>query len=137
MISITASSLDTVGTLQLGGDFSSTSNYGASREDLSNETAAPTPAAVSADVVHEDDALAALSMNVIIILCLLAAYYVKHFRYYHIPESSISLMVGVVVGGIVRLTTDNTQLWEFVRCLLSFVHFVLFYVVYLSSHQCL
>jgi Na+/glutamate symporter len=79
-----------------------------------NTTATPTTATVSADVVHEDDAVTALSMNVILILCLLAAYYVKHFRYYHLPESSVSLMVGVIVGGIVRLSTDNLQLWEFV-----------------------
>jgi Na+/glutamate symporter len=86
-----------------------------SGDNLSDEiTPAPTPMTVSAEIVHEDDALAALCMNVIIILCLLAAYYVKHFRYHHIPESTISLMVGVVVGGIVRLTTDNMQLWEFV-----------------------
>jgi hypothetical protein len=89
----------------------------------SNVTISPTlaPTIISAEVVHEYDAVAALSMNVILILCLLAAYYVKHFRYYHLPESSISLMVGVVVGGIVRIvyatTPDHLQLWEFVRTL--------------------
>lgn len=86
-----------------------------------NTTQSPTfaPTVVSAEVVHEYDALAALSMNVILIICLLAAYYVKHFRLYHLPESSISLMVGVIVGGIVRIvyatTPDHLQLWEFVR----------------------
>jgi hypothetical protein len=87
----------------------------------SNSTVPPTfaPTVIPADVVHEYDALAALSMNVILIICLLAAYYVKHFRLYHLPESSISLMVGVIVGGIVRIvyatTPDHLQLWEFVR----------------------
>lgn len=87
----------------------------------SSNTISPTfaPTVISADVVHEYDALAALSMNVILIICLLAAYYVKHFRLYHLPESSISLMVGVIVGGIVRIvyatTPDHLQLWEFVR----------------------
>jgi Na+/glutamate symporter len=85
-----------------------------------SNTTSPTfaPVIVSAEEVHEYDALAALSMNVILILCLLAAYYVKQFRLYHLPESSISLMVGVIVGGIVRLvyarTPDHLQLWEFV-----------------------
>jgi hypothetical protein len=81
-------------------------------------TALPTSSPLSAEIVHEYDALAALSMNVILIACLLAAYYVKHFRYYHIPESSISLLVGIIVGAIVRLlatTPDHLQLWEFVR----------------------
>lgn len=106
MISLTAVSCKASGALD--SEFSSLS---------SGSTLAPTPMTVSAEIVHEDDALAALCMNVIIILCLLAAYYVKHFRYHHIPESTISLMVGVVVGGIVRLTTDNMQLWEFVSYL--------------------
>lgn len=103
-------------------EFGNTSS-GFAREIVADDvTPAPTPPIVSAELVHEDDALAALCMNVIIILCLLAAYYVKHFRYHHIPESTISLMVGVVVGGIVRLTTDNMQLWEFVSDLyLSFL----------------
>ena len=64
-------------------------------------------------------------MNVILIICLLAAYYVKHFRLYHLPESSISLMVGVIVGGIVRIvyatTPDHLQLWEFVRIYFLFL----------------
>jgi Na+/glutamate symporter len=119
MGSISFMAVSIVAAESVDGQISSTES-GTTMENLSEEfTPAPTPLAVSADVVHEDDALAALAMNVIIILCLLAAYYVKHFRYHHIPESTISLMVGVVVGGIVRLTTDNMQLWEFVSDLYS------------------
>jgi Na+/glutamate symporter len=85
-------------------------------ETLQPATIAPTPTILSADIVHEYDALTALSMNVIIIICLLAAYYVKQFRLYHLPESSISLIVGIIVGGIVRLLLPDhfLQLWEFV-----------------------
>jgi solute carrier family 9 (sodium/hydrogen exchanger), member 8 len=91
----------------------------APRTVVVSETTTPTftPTVVSAELVHEYDALAALSMNVILIICLLAAYYVKQYRLYHLPESSISLTVGVIVGGIVRIvyatTPDHIQLWEF------------------------
>ena len=67
-----------------------------------------------ADKEHAYDAVTTLLLNVTLIICLLAAYYVKRFRLYHLPESALSLMVGVVVGGVARLTTDNLQLFEFV-----------------------
>lgn len=73
-----------------------------------------TTALVQADKEHAYDAVTTLLLNVTLIICLLAAYYVKRFRLYHLPESALSLMVGVVVGGVARLTTDNLQLFEFV-----------------------
>ena len=63
---------------------------------------------------HSHDAWTTLWLNVTIVGCLLLAYCVKKFRIYALPESAGALLVGVVVGGIARLTTDQTQLFEFV-----------------------
>jgi len=63
---------------------------------------------------HEFDARTAFLINVTLIGCLLLAYYVKRFRIYSLPESAGALLVGVVVGGIARLCTDNLVLFEFV-----------------------
>jgi Na+/glutamate symporter len=82
-----------------------------------NATTTPASALAQADKEHAYDAVTTLLLNVTLIACLLAAYYVKRFQLYHLPESALSLMVGVVVGGIARLTTDNLQLFEFVSSL--------------------
>lgn len=90
------------------------------------DTGTPTPAptilnitesikeAEKAEEEHEFDAISALALNLVIIGCLLLAYFVKRFRIYSLPESAGALVVGIVIGGIVRLTTDNLALFEFV-----------------------
>ena len=67
-----------------------------------------------AETEHSSDAYTALLLNVTLIACLLAAYYVKRFRIYYLPESALALLTGVVVGGGARLFTENLQLFEFV-----------------------
>ena len=67
-----------------------------------------------AEEEHEFDAISALFLNVVIIGCLLLAYFVKKFRIYYLPESAGALLVGIVVGGVLRLTTEKLQLFEFV-----------------------
>ncbi|CAB9529691.1 Sodium/hydrogen exchanger [Seminavis robusta] len=62
---------------------------------------------------HETDAITVLLMNVVIIGCLLLAYYVKQHRIYYLPESAGALMLGMVIGGVARLSTDNLKLFEF------------------------
>lgn len=66
-----------------------------------------------AEEEHEHDAITTLYLNITLIGCLLLAYYVKKFRIYYLPESAGALLVGVVVGGIARLSTDRLQLFEF------------------------
>ena len=66
-----------------------------------------------AEEEHTYDAVSTLSLNIILILCLLLAYTVKKFRIYSLPESAGSLLVGVVVGGVARLSTHRLQLFEF------------------------
>lgn len=67
-----------------------------------------------AEEEHEFDAISALALNLVIIGCLLLAYFVRKFRIYSLPESAGALVVGMVIGGIVRLTTDDLALFEFV-----------------------
>lgn len=67
-----------------------------------------------AEEEHNMDAITTLLLIFTLIACLLAAYYVKRRRIYYLPESAISLLVGVFVGGVARLSTDNLQLFEFV-----------------------
>lgn len=68
-----------------------------------------------AEEEHEFDARSALGLNLVIIGCLLLAYFVKKFKIYALPESAAALMVGVIIGGIVRLSTEDLTLFEFVR----------------------
>ena len=63
---------------------------------------------------HVYDAVTSLLLNVTIIGCLVFAYYVKKFRIYYLPESAGSLIVGMMLGGIARISTDNLVLFEFV-----------------------
>jgi Na+/glutamate symporter len=67
-----------------------------------------------AEEEHEFDAISSLVLNVTIIFCLLLAYFVKKYRFYYLPESAGALLVGIIIGGIATLTTDNLQLFEFV-----------------------
>jgi len=67
-----------------------------------------------AEEEHTDDAYTVVLMNVTLIACLLAAYYVRRFRIYYLPESALALLTGVVVGGFARLVKKDLQLFEFV-----------------------
>jgi uncharacterized ion transporter superfamily protein YfcC len=69
-----------------------------------------------AEETHEFDAISALALNLVIIGCLLLTYAVKKFRIYSLPESAGALLMGMVIGGIVRLTTDDMTLFVFVSC---------------------
>lgn len=69
---------------------------------------------VQEEEAHEYDSLASLLLNITIIGCLIMAYYVKKFKIYFLPESAGALIVGMFLGGIARLSTDNLVLFEFV-----------------------
>lgn len=62
---------------------------------------------------HETDAITVLLMNVTIIGSLLLGYYVKQHRIYFLPESAGALILGMLIGGVARLATDNLKLFEF------------------------
>lgn len=73
-----------------------------------------------AEEEHEYDAVTTLFLNLCLICCLMLSYYVKKFRIYSFPESTGALLVGVVIGGIARLSTENLTLFEFVSLDLDF-----------------
>jgi len=64
--------------------------------------------------LHTFDAISALALNLVLIGCLLLTYTVKKFRIYSLPESAGALLLGMIIGGIVRLTTDDMTLFVFV-----------------------
>jgi sodium/hydrogen exchanger 8 len=86
------------------------------KEDSSTIVASSnaTEAYEKAEEEHAFDAVTSLFINLTIIGCLILAYYVKKFRIYYLPESSGALIVGMILGGIARLSTDKLQLFEFV-----------------------
>lgn len=78
-------------------------------------------AAEKAEQDHEFDAHAAFLLNLAIIACIMLAYAVKKFRIYSLPESSGALLVGVVIGGIARWSTDRLELFVFSQEVFFFV----------------
>ena len=82
-----------------------------------------------AEEEHVFDANASLALNATLIVCLLLAYYVKKFKIYYLTESAGALIVGMIIGGMARLTTDNLQLFEFVSNLYTLlVCFIIFLI---------
>ena len=66
--------------------------------------------AQKAEAEHEFDAQAGFILIFTLIACLLLAYSVKQYQVYWLPESAGALLVGVVIGGIARLTfADGTD----------------------------
>ena len=78
--------------------------------------------AALAEEEHEFDAISALVLNITIIGCLLLAYYVKKYQIYYLPESAGALLVGIIIGGIARLSTNRLELFEFVSFMLRSLH---------------
>lgn len=66
------------------------------------------------EVEHEFYALNTLLLVMSLGLCILCAYLIKKYRFYFMPESSAALCVGLVVGGIARAMTHNTQELKFI-----------------------
>lgn len=67
-----------------------------------------------AEEEHEFDAISALVLNCTLIVCLLLAYFVKRYRIYYLPESAGALIIGIIIGGVASLSTENLELFEFV-----------------------
>lgn len=87
------------------------------RDEVPSATFPPAGNETALEIAEEEhtyDAVTTLFINITLIGCLLLAYYVKKFRIYYLPESAGALLVGVVVGGIARLSTDNLALLKFV-----------------------
>lgn len=79
-----------------------------------NPTASPTIEDIdAAEETHQFDANAALLLNITLICCTMLAYYVKKNKLYFLPESAIAMLVGVVIGGLARLTVQDLTLFSF------------------------
>jgi len=52
------------------------------------ETSTPTlpPTIINAEELHEEDAYAAVFLNVVLIICVLLAYCIKQNKIYYLPE---------------------------------------------------
>ena len=64
---------------------------------------------VDEEAGHEFDAINTLLLVVVLGLCILAAYLIKKYRFYYMPESAAALLVGLLVGGVARLITGNAE----------------------------
>ena len=84
--------------------------------DLATEAPNATASFHEAELAEEEhifDAISSLVLNITLIACLLTAYFVRHYRMYYLPESAGALIIGMVIGGIARLTVDDLKLFEF------------------------
>eukprot|EP00804_Cyclotella_cryptica_P013633 CCRYP_012950-RA/>CCRYP_012950-RA protein AED:0.30 eAED:0.30 QI:459/1/1/1/0.5/0.8/5/1322/561 len=85
-------------------------------------TTAPTDENIdAAEETHQFDADAALLLNITLICCTMLAYYVKKNKFYFLPESGVAMLVGIVIGGIARLTVTDLTLFSFSPELFFFV----------------
>jgi len=76
-------------------------------------TLAPTPVLIDAEELHEEDAYAAVFLNVVLIVCVLLAYYIKQHRIYYMPESAAAMIVGVLLGAFVRYFLTDLTMYQF------------------------
>jgi sodium/hydrogen exchanger 8 len=58
---------------------------------------------------HEFDAINTLLLVVVLGLCILASYLIKKYRFYYVPESAATLLVGLLVGKVAKWITGNAQ----------------------------
>lgn len=77
------------------------------------------------ETAHEFDALNTLLLGVILGLCVLSSYVIKKYKYYFIPESAATLLVGLLVGGIARVMDPSKAELDF----LSFDPEVFFFLL--------
>eukprot|EP01032_Pedospumella_encystans_P011347 gene11347-13198_t len=63
----------------------------------------------SSEAAHEFGALNTLLLVVILGLCILSAYLIKKNSIYYLPESAAAILVGIVVGGLVRAVYPSTE----------------------------
>lgn len=82
---------------------------------IETETSIPTfpPTIIDAEELHEEDAYAAVFLNVILIICVLLAYVIKENRIYFLPESSAAMILGVAIGALVTFFLNDISLYQF------------------------
>jgi len=81
----------------------------------------PAPTDIDAEETHEHDAHISLLLTVTLIVCILLSFCIKVNKLYYLPESAASILIGVVIGGIARLTVKDLTLLSFSPELFFFV----------------
>lgn len=81
----------------------------------SSGTATPTlePTVLNAEELHEEDAYAAVLLNVILIICVLLAYFIKEHKIYFLPESVAAIILGIAIGALVSFFLNDVTLYQF------------------------
>ena len=74
---------------------------------------------------HEFGALNMLLFCFMMTLCIVAGYLLKKYKFYYLPESAAVMGIGAIVGGIVKLTSQNSEEMSF----LSFNPELFFFVL--------
>mmetsp|Transcript_18460 Transcript_18460/g.27891 ORF Transcript_18460/g.27891 Transcript_18460/m.27891 type:complete len:602 (-) Transcript_18460:106-1911(-) len=85
----------------------------------SSEPSAPTslptwePTLMDAEEQHETDAYQVVFLNIILIICVLLAYFIKQYKLYFLPESAAAMIIGVFIGGLITFFINDLTLYQF------------------------
>ena len=63
----------------------------------------------SAESAHEFGALNTLLLVIILIIAIMSAYLIKRNSIYYLPESAAAILVGCIVGALVRVLFPSTE----------------------------
>mmetsp|Transcript_15953 Transcript_15953/g.23791 ORF Transcript_15953/g.23791 Transcript_15953/m.23791 type:complete len:566 (-) Transcript_15953:2071-3768(-) len=71
------------------------------------------PTIINAEELHEEDAYAAVFLNIILIICVLVAYFIKENKLYFLPESAAAMIIGVAIGAVVSFFLTDLTMYQF------------------------
>lgn len=81
-------------------------------------SAAPSPGATVApiaDNAHEFGALNSLGLCAVLGMCVFAGYHLKQRKFYYLPESAATMLIGALAGGLVELFYPSEDELSFIR----------------------
>jgi len=68
---------------------------------------------MDAEEQHETDAFEVVFLNIILIICVFLAYFIKQYKLYFLPESAATMIIGVIIGGLVTFFLSDLTLYQF------------------------
>jgi len=71
------------------------------------------PTIIGAEELHEEDANAAVFLNIILIICVLVSYLIKEYKIYYLPESAAAMIIGVAIGAFLSVFLTDLTLYQF------------------------
>ena len=70
----------------------------------------PTPSpTLSPEKEHILDAANLLIFSAVIMGCVVCGYMLKRSQFHYLPESGACMLLGIVIGGIIKLATNSEQ----------------------------